>query len=323
MAYEVALHESVPHTVLTIRRTLRSDRAGDDIRDGMTDLYRLVRSLGLLPVGPPATTYHGDFRSGAATEVELVLPVEAAGASDGEFTLRRTEPRCYASTCHYGDYAGIGAAYRALDDWLRHSGLQVTGPPTEIYRIAPDEAVTPADLLTEIRVPVISTTLSVRIPRPVTVVARAVREALRDCDFEILYELPVPAETSRRARPGTAEHLLLGAFDPGPRRRHGPVQRTDHPTAALRYHCATGEFEHCRRNCRSEAAHGMQWTAGTGAGGRASRGTAHRGTGSRGTRARVVPTTTRPAQHDRPVKSRSSSNVRPVPPTRERFGSVR
>lgn len=214
MTYEVALHESAPHTVLTIRRTLRSDRAGDDIRDGMTDLYRLVRTLGLLPVGPPATTYHGDFRSGAATEVELVLPVEAAGASDDDFTLRRTEPRCYASTCHYGDYAGIGAAYRALDDWLRRSGLQVTGPPTEIYRIAPDEAVTPADLLTEIRVPVMSTTLSVRIPRPVTVVARAVREALRDCDFEILYERPVPAETSRRGCPGTAEHLLLGAFDP-------------------------------------------------------------------------------------------------------------
>ncbi|WP_051164322.1 GyrI-like domain-containing protein [Nocardia testacea] len=214
MAYQVDLHESDPHTVLTIRRTVRSDRAGDDIRDGMTDLYRLVRTLGLLPVGPPATTYHGDFRSGAATEVELILPVEAAGTSDGEFTLRRTEPRCYARTCHYGDYADIGTAYRALDEWLRHSGLQAIGPPTEVYRIAPDQAVTPADLLTEIRVPVTSTTLRVRIPRSIPVVVRAVREALRDCDFEILYELPVPAETSRRARAGTTEHLLLGAFDP-------------------------------------------------------------------------------------------------------------
>ncbi|MGW0002796.1 GyrI-like domain-containing protein [Nocardia grenadensis] len=214
MAYRVDLHESAPHTVLTIRRTVRSDRAGDDIRDGMTDLYRLVRTLGLLPVGPPATTYHGDFRSGSATEVDLVLPVEAAGTADGEFTLRHTEPRCYARTCHYGDYASIGAAYRALDDWLRYSGLQATGPPTEIYRIAPDQAVTPADLLTEIRVPVTSTWLSVRIPRSVAVVARAVREALRDCDFEIVYELQVPAETSPRARADTAEHLLVGAFDP-------------------------------------------------------------------------------------------------------------
>ncbi|MGW5750898.1 GyrI-like domain-containing protein [Nocardia rhamnosiphila] len=216
MAYQVDLHESAPHTVLTIRRTVRSDRAGDDIRDGMTDLYRLVRTLGLLPVGPPATTYHGDFRSGAATEAELILPVEAAapGTSNGEFTLRRTGPRCYARTCHYGDYSSIGAAYRALDDWLRHSGLQATGPPTEIYRIAPDEAVTPADLLTEIRVPVTSTTLSVRIPASVAAVARTVRTVLRDSGFEIVYELALPADPDRGSGAGTAEHLLVGAFDP-------------------------------------------------------------------------------------------------------------
>ncbi|MEV3966009.1 GyrI-like domain-containing protein [Nocardia sp. NPDC050193] len=216
MAYQVDLHESAPHTVLAIRRTVRSDRAGDDIRDGMTDLYRLVRTLGLLPVGPPATTYHGDFRSGAATEAEFILPVEteAPGISDSEFTLRRTGPRCYARTCHHGDYASIGAAYRALDDWLRHSGLQSTGPPTEIYRIAPDEAVTPADLFTEIRVPVTSTTLSVRIPASVATVARAVRTALRDSGFEISYEVSLPTDPDRRPGAESPEHLLLGAFDP-------------------------------------------------------------------------------------------------------------
>ncbi|MET8796321.1 GyrI-like domain-containing protein [Nocardia sp. NPDC004568] len=214
MAYQVDLHESAPHTVLTIRRTIRDDRAGDDIRDGMTDLYRLVRTLGLLPVGPPATTYHGDFRSGAATEAELILPVAAAapGSSNGEFTLRRTEPRCYARTCHYGDYASIGAAYRALDDWLRHSGLQTTGPPTEIYRIAPDEAVTPADLVTEIHVPVTTTMLSVRIPASVAAVAGTVRTALRDSGFEISYEVAVPTDPERRSGADPAEHLLLGAF---------------------------------------------------------------------------------------------------------------
>lgn len=216
MAYQVDLHESAPHTVLTIRRTVRSDRAGDDIRDGMTDLYRLARALCLLPVGPPATTYHGDFRVGATTDVELVLPVAASvpGTSDGEFTLRRTGPRCYARICHHGDYASIGAAYRALDDWLRYSGLQTTGPPTEVYRIAPDEAVTPADLLTEIRVPVTSTTLSVRISASVAAVASAVRSALQNNHFQIPYELPIPADPGGRPGAGATEHLLLGVFDP-------------------------------------------------------------------------------------------------------------
>src|SRR5690606_368532 len=134
----------VPSTVLSLRRTVRTDHAGDDIGAGMSALYATAGTLGLLPAGPPTTTYHGGFQPGTTTEVELGLPVttDENRPDIDEFSIRRVAPQVYARTVHHGDYSDIGAAYQALDRWIADSGLQATGPPTDVYLTAPDEAVT-------------------------------------------------------------------------------------------------------------------------------------------------------------------------------------
>jgi effector-binding domain-containing protein len=167
MRYPVTVVESTPHTVLELRRYVRADHAGDDIGAGMQTLYELAARIGLAPSGPPSTTYHGALGPGTSTEVHFGLPVDPeplGGAA--EITVRRTEPELFAHTTHHGDYHRIGEAYRALDDWLRSSTFQPVGPPTEVYLVAPNEAVQAHGLVIEIRIPVAAAQLVARVPAP-------------------------------------------------------------------------------------------------------------------------------------------------------------
>ncbi|MGW0179451.1 GyrI-like domain-containing protein [Nocardia sp. NPDC003345] len=216
MQYPVGIDESAPHTVLAVRTGIRAEQAGEAIGHGLAGLYGLARDLAPIPVGPPRTTYHSDFRPGTTTQVEFELPVAFSpglGDEDAGFTVRRTEARRYAHTSHPGPYAGIGAAYRALDRWIADSGLDATGPPTEVYHRAPPDVIAPADLLTEVRIPVAATVLAVRSPASFDTTARAARAALRDHDFDLVAEIELRADHDDDQAPESGPHLLLIGFD--------------------------------------------------------------------------------------------------------------
>ncbi|MFI5719542.1 GyrI-like domain-containing protein [Nocardia sp. NPDC051750] len=220
MRYPVGIDESGPHTVLAVRRTVRTDRAGDDIGSGMAELYELARELGRTPIGPPRTTYHGDFRPGSTTDVEFEVPVDGSAAGTGtDFTIRHAEQQTYAHTYHHGDYAGVGAAYRAIDNWVRNSGLHAVGPPTEIYHVAPDETVAPAELLTEIRVPVASVVLAARPRGGFEKIVGTTREVLREQGFEIVGELDIRKKLSGSSATGSGRYVIIDAYHPGLARR--------------------------------------------------------------------------------------------------------
>ncbi|TQM32526.1 DUF302 domain-containing protein [Nocardia bhagyanarayanae] len=195
-SYEVAVVESVAHTVLQLHRTIRADHAGDDIGTGMTTLHTLAAAAGLTTAGPPSTTYHSDFRPGTTVEVDFTLPVEAgdpsAATSEG-LTMRAAEPGWYARTVHRGGYETITRAYRALETWLATAQYRPTGPPTEVYLVSPEQAVGAHDLVTEIRIPVTPTDLTATVATSVSHTVPAIREALVDHGFTVLNELDVRA----------------------------------------------------------------------------------------------------------------------------------
>lgn len=231
MAYRIGIDESAPHTVLGLHRTVRAEHAGDDIGAGMGALYAMARDLGLLPIGPPATTYHGDFRPGTATEVDFDLPVTAPvpGTEVEEFAVRRTRRQLFAHTSHRGDYSHIEAAYRALDRWIRNSDLHAVGPPTEVYLVGPNEAVAADELCTEIRVPIASSALIVRVTAPLDTAGEVTREALHDNGFDIAAEFDVGAIPAARSGSGIGDYLIICAYAPDLTRdalatdRHNPL----------------------------------------------------------------------------------------------------
>lgn len=216
MAYRIGVDESAPHIVLGLRRPVRAEHPGDDIGAGMGALYTMARDLGLLPIGPPATTYHGDFRPGTTTEVDFDLPVTTPvpGTEVEEFTVRRTRRELFAHTSHRGDYSHIDAAYRALDRWIRNSDLHAVGPPTEVYLVGPDEAVTADDLCTEIRVPIASSALIVRVTAPFDAAVEAAREVLHDNGFDVAAEFDVRAMPVARTGIEMGNYLVICAYAP-------------------------------------------------------------------------------------------------------------
>ncbi|WP_433520179.1 DUF302 domain-containing protein [Nocardia pseudovaccinii] len=215
MSYRVAVTESSPTTLLELRRTVRAAHAGDDIDAGMRALYELAARTGLAPAGPPSTTYLGMFGPDATTEVDFGLPVTDAildGTAE-RIGLRHLEPTLFASTRHRGDYRCIGDAYRALDDWISSSNYQPIGPSTEVYLVAPDAAVRPSDLVTEIRRPV-TAALAVRLPALFADAVLELRKALAEKGFGIITEIDVRATMRMKLGVQMDEYLILGACNP-------------------------------------------------------------------------------------------------------------
>ncbi|MEV6562105.1 DUF302 domain-containing protein [Nocardia sp. NPDC051756] len=225
--YHVSVVHSSPQTVLGLRRTVRIDQAGDDISAGMGALYAMAEATGFAPAGPPSTTYLGEFCPASSADAQFGLPVAPAPFAGGneEVTLLRTEPQSFARVTHRGDYHRIGDAYRALDEWIRDSAYRPTGPPTEVYLIAPDEALDPHDLLTEIRIPVALAELAVRVPTPFAETVAIVRDTLSEQGFGVLTEIDVRATMRMKLGVEMEDYLILGACDPNLARQALDIDR--------------------------------------------------------------------------------------------------
>ncbi|MGN2637963.1 GyrI-like domain-containing protein [Nocardia takedensis] len=215
MSYPIAVLESEEHTVLESHRTIEAAHAGADIGAALRDLHDTAARMGLTPTGPPSITYPSPSVAADDLRVTLTLPVDPTAADEfGEATaVRATQAATYVRTIHHGDYQHIGAAYRALEDWMRGVGLRSAGPVTEIYLVGPDTALRPQDLATEIRIPVAhGPRPSVRIDLPVPETASIVRPSLVQHGFHVLsqVDLDTVVHTEDSPRP----HVLLTACLP-------------------------------------------------------------------------------------------------------------
>jgi DNA-binding transcriptional MerR regulator len=103
---------------------------------------------------PAMAIYHGKTFDPDHVDVELALPVRAWLRADraGGVSLRVLPPVRAATTLHQGPYDRIGAAYRAIGQWVEEHGLDLGDEPREAYLVGPDRAG-PADWRTEVAWP--------------------------------------------------------------------------------------------------------------------------------------------------------------------------
>ena len=218
MTYRIEITDTVPGTVLELRRVVRPEHIGEDIGAGLAELYSEVEVAGLHPAGSPEVTYLDPPEPGRPMNVDLgvpVLPGAGRATPGGAARVVGRHSRPVARTIHHGDYTGLRAAYEALEEWIFGHGYRSAGPPTETYLAGPDSEPDPAGYRTEVSIPVVpSIGLSVRVPGDVTTAAEQTREALRANGFGVLTEIDLRATLQARTGAELEDFLILGVCDP-------------------------------------------------------------------------------------------------------------
>lgn len=140
----VTLTEPKPQTILSIRDTMDVSKYSDY----MTRLYKSVEQKGLTPVGPPMTIFQGAEFTTEGYDMEIGVPVAAAGEGTRLFA-----PGLCATATLNGPYTELPAMYTKIKEWMEAEGYTPAEAPYEIYLTNPAD-VAPEDNVTEIYFPV-------------------------------------------------------------------------------------------------------------------------------------------------------------------------
>ena len=122
-------------------------------------LFAGLAEAGLSPAGPPMARFDLGLSDPDDADYEVAVPI-ALGPhgtlpDNAEHVRSGTLPAHYALVItHQGPYEEIGAGYTALAEELDGLGHAVAGPASEVYLVGSDSGASPADYVTEVRVPV-------------------------------------------------------------------------------------------------------------------------------------------------------------------------
>ena len=101
---------------------------------------------------PGYTIYHDV--SSQESDIEIVQPVEKAGADSGRIKFVRTEPVQVATVVAQGAQDSVDQSYKLLNEWISANGYAKVGPSRESYYRRDQNEGNPQLWLTEIQLPV-------------------------------------------------------------------------------------------------------------------------------------------------------------------------
>jgi effector-binding domain-containing protein len=154
MTYEVHLRETKPQPAASIRGRTAWAEIGSFVPGAMMEIAGVVGDQGARFAGPPYTAYYNADSSEAEIDLEVGMPVDEPIEPAGRVLPATIPGGLIATTVHAGPYEAIGAAYRALGEWVQEHGHETAGPPREIYLNDPGQVQDPGALRTEIVWPV-------------------------------------------------------------------------------------------------------------------------------------------------------------------------
>lgn len=98
---------------------------------------RVLAEQGQSPAGPPFGCY---LREEGGFKVEAGFPTSGSVRPTGRVQADSLPGGLTARLLYRGDYAGIGAAYEAVEAWLADRGCLPSEPPWESYLDEPGVA---------------------------------------------------------------------------------------------------------------------------------------------------------------------------------------
>jgi effector-binding domain-containing protein len=151
------IKEAPAQRVISRRLHTTYRELGATMHDSLKEIADWIEPRGSWPAGPPFAIYYNQPFTLTDVDVEIGVPV-ARGVPDPEGPnaphIRELPAARVACTTYVGPYAGIGAAYEELYEWIVLQGYQPAGAPRERYVVGPDQTSSPGEYCTEIEVPV-------------------------------------------------------------------------------------------------------------------------------------------------------------------------
>jgi effector-binding domain-containing protein len=140
MSYDVRLSVALPRPLAAVRRTVQRSAIPSLIQGILGEVWQFLRDNQISSFGHNVAIYArasdvsavsdgGDITLDAwfGVEVHETIPVSesvlAVSTPDGPV----------ASTIHWGQYSGLGAAHTAVQDWCAANGHRLTGRCWEVY----------------------------------------------------------------------------------------------------------------------------------------------------------------------------------------------
>lgn len=153
MEYVIATRELGAQDVFSIRDRLAPTEIPTFLQGAFGELFGRLGLLGVEPAGHPFVIYHAFGPS--EMDAEVCVPIAQPASATGRMVSRQLPALTVARTLHVGPYEELGAAYRALTDWIERNGFQTSGPVQERYLNGPGEGVGPAEFRTEVEIPIV------------------------------------------------------------------------------------------------------------------------------------------------------------------------
>jgi effector-binding domain-containing protein len=128
--YDVRTERAQPRPIAAIRAEIPPDRVGENIIRQLDVIWPVLRAQGAV-TGHNVVIYHGTENGVLTVDVGVETP--AGFRADGDVRPAATPEGEVATTAHFGDYARLGGAYTALEQWCAATGRPSAGVNWEVY----------------------------------------------------------------------------------------------------------------------------------------------------------------------------------------------
>lgn len=105
--------------------------------EAYNELITYLKSNNIEQKGNPFATYLRWDSVTMFSVMNISIPVDAAAKGKGRITSATIPEHRAVKAVHFGDYSKTEPVYRALDKYVKASGLTETGGPTEVYLTTP------------------------------------------------------------------------------------------------------------------------------------------------------------------------------------------
>jgi effector-binding domain-containing protein len=130
MPYLVRTEHADPRRLASIRTTTSRAKLGPTIIAMLDQIWPVLREQGVR-TDHNVVIYYGSTEQGFDIDVGVETLSEFTGP--GPIALAQTPSGEVATIAHFGDYADMGPAYAALEQWCVDNDRQPTGVRWEVY----------------------------------------------------------------------------------------------------------------------------------------------------------------------------------------------